>query len=182
MARRALAARPTIFGEDTLGWALHQAGRPGQALPHARAAVRLGTADGLLWYHLAAVEADLGLSAAARGHLAEALEITPYLTLRDLPAALALAERLRRPPRRTAAGESAILAPRRRPGRPWPSLLLVAGGGRAARPSAGQLHRQPLQRAPGPARPARPRPRRRHGRDPRLPGPPTIDGDGTTAR
>jgi tetratricopeptide (TPR) repeat protein len=94
MARRALADRPTIYAQDTLGWALRQTGRARQALPHARAAVRLGTRDGLLWYHLAAVEADLGMTAAARRHLAEAFEITPFLTVRDQPAALALAGRL----------------------------------------------------------------------------------------
>ncbi len=103
MARRALAERPTIYGEDTFGWALRQAGRPRQALPHARAAVRLGTRDAVLWYHLAAVEADLGMTAAARRHLAEAFEISPYLTVRDQPSALALAGRLRLPaPSRTS--------------------------------------------------------------------------------
>jgi tetratricopeptide (TPR) repeat protein len=103
MARRALAGRPTIHASDALGWALRQAGKPRQALPHARAAVRLGTRDALLWYHLAAVEADLGMTAAARRHLAEAFEISPYLTVRDQPAALALAGRLRLPaPSRTS--------------------------------------------------------------------------------
>jgi tetratricopeptide (TPR) repeat protein len=94
MARRALAGRPTIYAQDTLGWALRQAGRPGQALAHARAAVRLGTRDALLWYHLAATEADLGRTAAARRHLAEAFRISPSLTVRDRPNALALAGRL----------------------------------------------------------------------------------------
>jgi tetratricopeptide (TPR) repeat protein len=103
MARRALAERPTIYAADTLGWALRQAGRPRQALVHARAAVRLGTRDALLWYHLAAVEADLGMTVAARRHLAEAFEISPHLTVRDQPAALALAGRLRLPaPSRTS--------------------------------------------------------------------------------
>ena len=103
MARRALADRPTIYASDTLGWALRQAGQPGQALPHARAAVRLGTRDGLLWYHLAAVEADLGMTTAARRHLAEAFAISPYLTVRDQPHALALAGRLHLPaPSRTS--------------------------------------------------------------------------------
>jgi tetratricopeptide (TPR) repeat protein len=103
MARRALAERPTIYAQDTVGWALRQAGRPRQALAHARAAVRLGTRDAVLWYHLAAVEADLGLTAAARRHLAEAFAINPYLTVRDRPAALALAGRLQLPaPSRTS--------------------------------------------------------------------------------
>jgi len=104
MARRALAERPTINAADTLGWALRQAGRPAQALLHARAAVRLGTRDAMLWYHLAAVEADLGRTAAARRHLAEAFAISPYLTVRDRQRALALAGRLHLPaPSRTSS-------------------------------------------------------------------------------
>ena len=94
MARAALAVRPTIFAEDTLGWALRQAGRPAEALPHARAAVRLGTADALLWYHLATVESDLGQLDEARGHLATAFSTNPHLTVRDLPVARDLAARL----------------------------------------------------------------------------------------
>jgi tetratricopeptide (TPR) repeat protein len=94
LARSALTARPTIYADDVLGWALRQARDPTAALPHARAAVRLGTADALLWYHLAAVEADLGLSAQAAADLAHALALNPHLTLRDLPLAQALAHRL----------------------------------------------------------------------------------------
>jgi len=94
LARTGLAQRPTVFAEDSLGWALRQAGRPEEALPHARAAVRLGTADALLWYHLAVVEADLGQTGAARTDLARALSINRHLTVRDLPAATALASRL----------------------------------------------------------------------------------------
>jgi tetratricopeptide (TPR) repeat protein len=97
MARRVMAERPTIFTADALGWALRQAGRAREALPHAKAAVRLGTRDALLWYHLAATEADLGMTAAARRHLATAFDINPYLTVRDRPAALALAGRLHVP-------------------------------------------------------------------------------------
>jgi tetratricopeptide (TPR) repeat protein len=97
MARRALAERPTILAADALGWALRQAGRAREALPHSRAAVRLGTRDALLWYHLAATEADLGLTAAAHRDLAKAFAINPYLTVRDRPAALALAGRLHVP-------------------------------------------------------------------------------------
>jgi hypothetical protein len=37
------------------------------------------------------------MTAAARRHLAEAFAITPYLTVRDQPAALALAGRLHLP-------------------------------------------------------------------------------------
>ena len=94
MAIAAHAARPTVFASDTLAWSLRQAGRPEEALPHARAAVRLGTADGLLWYHLATIEADLGMAGPAREHLARALDVSPHLTIRDLPPARELAGRL----------------------------------------------------------------------------------------
>ena len=97
MARRAMAERRTIFAADALGWALRQAGRAREALPPAKAAVRLGTRDALLWYHLAVTEADLGMTAAARRDLATAFAINPYLTVRDRPAALALAGRLNVP-------------------------------------------------------------------------------------
>jgi tetratricopeptide (TPR) repeat protein len=77
-----------------MGWALRQAGRPDEALPHARAAVRLGTADALLWYHLAATEADVGQLDAAHADLAKALAVNPAISVRDLHAARDLAARL----------------------------------------------------------------------------------------
>ena len=58
------------------------------------AAVRLGTENALLWYHLAIVEADLGRTADARAHLTRAFGIDPHISVRDLPAARALATRL----------------------------------------------------------------------------------------
>jgi tetratricopeptide (TPR) repeat protein len=94
LARAAVRERPTIFASDTLGWALRQAGRAREALPHARAAVRLGTGDAQLWYHLASVEADLGQRTAARRNLARALALNPHLTVRDLPDARRLAASL----------------------------------------------------------------------------------------
>jgi tetratricopeptide (TPR) repeat protein len=94
MARAAQVTRPTVFADDTLAWALRQAGQPAEALAHAQAAVRLGTADALFWYHLATIEADLGRVDDARDHLARALSTTPHLTVRDLPAARDLAARL----------------------------------------------------------------------------------------
>ena len=93
-AEAALIARPTIFAEDALAWALLGAGRSSEALPHATAAVRLGTEHALLWYHLAVIETETGRLADARAHLARAFAIDPHLSVRDLPAAQALATRL----------------------------------------------------------------------------------------
>src|SRR4029453_6860258 len=98
LARAAMRQRPTIFAEDTLGWALRQAGRAREALPHARAAVRLGTQDPPLWSPPASVEAGLGRTAAARAHLGRAFALNPYLTVRDLPDARRLARTLAPPP------------------------------------------------------------------------------------
>ncbi len=93
-ARTALAQRPTVFGEDALGWALRQAGHADEALGHARAAVRLRTGDALLWWHLARTEADLGMTDDARRDLATAFSVNAYLSVRDLPPATALAAEL----------------------------------------------------------------------------------------
>lgn len=101
LARQALAARPTVYGHDVLGWALREAGQPAAALPEADAALTLGTRDAMLYYHRAAIEADLGHRAAAASDLRTAFSISPALmsssalsSVRDLPLARALAARL----------------------------------------------------------------------------------------
>ncbi|MGI8697890.1 MAG: hypothetical protein ACR2J0_01920, partial [Mycobacteriales bacterium] len=101
LARAALANRPTIYGHDAVGWALRQTGSPAAALPAANAALALGTRDALLYYHRAAIEADLGMRAAAGRDLRTAFSISPALmsesalaSIRDLPVARALAGRL----------------------------------------------------------------------------------------
>jgi len=101
MAREALAGRPTVYGHDTLAWALRQAGSPARALPEADAALALGTRDAVLYYHRAAIRADLGRRSAAAADLRTAFSIcpallssSPSLSIRDLSAARALARRL----------------------------------------------------------------------------------------
>ena len=101
LARLALANRPTIYGHDALGWALRQARSPAAALPEANAALVLGTRDALLYYHRAAIEADLGMRAAAGRDLRTAFSISPALmsesalaSIRDLPIARSLARKL----------------------------------------------------------------------------------------
>ena len=94
LARAAYAARPTIYAADVLGWALRQAGRPAEALGWADRALRFGTRDAALYWHRAATAADLGRTAQARRDLATAYAINPVWSLRDAPAARALAARL----------------------------------------------------------------------------------------
>lgn len=94
-ARKTYALRRGVFAEDALGWALHAAGRDAEALPHARAARRLGTRSALLRYHLGAIEFALGRRMAARRDLAAALAINPHFSTLHAPAARAMLGRLR---------------------------------------------------------------------------------------
>jgi tetratricopeptide (TPR) repeat protein len=86
-ARRAYAQRPGIVAEDALAWALHGAGRDAEALPHARAAQRLGTRSATLRYHLGMISHALGDRAAARRDLTAALAINPHFSVLDVPVA-----------------------------------------------------------------------------------------------
>jgi tetratricopeptide (TPR) repeat protein len=94
-ARKTYAVRRGVFAEDALAWALHAAGRDAEALPHARAAQRLGTRSALLRYHLGAIEFALGDRAAARRDLTAALAINPHFSPLHAPAARAMLGRLR---------------------------------------------------------------------------------------
>jgi len=95
LARRAYAARPdNVFAADALAWALHRAGQGQEAVALARDATRLGTADGLLRSHAAAVFAAHGDDRAAREELTAALALGPLLSPTAQRDAEALAGRL----------------------------------------------------------------------------------------
>ena len=83
MTQQALAANDQLIGAKAWQSAIisYKSG----------AAVRLGTQQALLWYHLAVIDADLGRTADARAHLTRAFGIDPHISVRDLPAAQALA-------------------------------------------------------------------------------------------
>jgi Flp pilus assembly protein TadD len=87
LARRARAARPSIYGDDALAWALARAGRCDEAVPLARQALRLGTEDGLLFFHLGYAEGCAGNRSAMRGAYARALEVNPAFSVRWAPVA-----------------------------------------------------------------------------------------------
>jgi tetratricopeptide (TPR) repeat protein len=89
LARRARADRPSIYGDDALGWALARAGHCGEALPWAHRALRLGTQDPLLWFHLGYAQGCAGDRAAMRDAYARALELSPQFSVRWAPVALA---------------------------------------------------------------------------------------------
>jgi tetratricopeptide (TPR) repeat protein len=89
LARRARAERPSIYGDDALGWSLARAGRCVQALPWAHRALRLGTQDPLLWFHLGYAEGCAGNQSAMREAYVRALELSPKFSVRWAPVALA---------------------------------------------------------------------------------------------
>jgi tetratricopeptide (TPR) repeat protein len=86
-AGAAVKRRPSVLAADAYGWALHAAGRDREALPYAKSALRLGTRNALLRYHLGAIEAALGQTAAARSDLAAALAQNPNFHVLHAPRA-----------------------------------------------------------------------------------------------
>jgi tetratricopeptide (TPR) repeat protein len=94
LARKALAFRPSIYGHDSLAWALYSAGKCREALPQAMLANRLGTIDPQLSWHLGAIAACAGKPEVARAALERALRRTPRFHPLDAPAARRLLERL----------------------------------------------------------------------------------------
>ncbi len=94
LARKALAFRPSIYGHDSLAWALYSAGKCGQALPQAMLANRLGTIDPELSWHLGAIAACAGKPGVARAALTKALARTPHFHPLDAPAAQRLLQEL----------------------------------------------------------------------------------------
>ena len=94
-ARAQYAKRPdNVQAQDTLAWTLHLAGRSDEALPYARAALRLGSADPLMLYHAGAIAAAAGERVEARGYLRAALAHNPHFHPRYAPAAQALLKEL----------------------------------------------------------------------------------------
>ena len=89
LARRARAARPSIYGDDALAWALARAGRCAEALPLATRALRLGTQDPLLYFHRGYAEGCAGNLDAMRASFTRALELNPAFSVRWAPVARA---------------------------------------------------------------------------------------------
>lgn len=90
-ARAAYAARPTIYGADTLAWALYRAGNYAEAWKFSTEARRLGTQDALLAYHAGMIALALDDYAQARHLLETALAQNPYfspLYVKEAQAAL----------------------------------------------------------------------------------------------
>ncbi len=86
-ARSAFAVRPTVFGADTLAWALHAAGMDAEAAQYADQAVRLETGSSLLLYHAGVIAAANGETDLARDRLERALALNPDFSPLHAPRA-----------------------------------------------------------------------------------------------
>ncbi len=86
-ARLGRAERPSIDGDDVLGWALARNGRCAEALPHSERALRLGTQDALKFFHRGMIERCLGHRTAARAWFGRALALNPHFSVLWSPTA-----------------------------------------------------------------------------------------------
>jgi len=77
IAEIGLRTRPFIDMQDAYAWALHRAGRDGDAISAMNQALALGTRNPLFEFHAGMIEFALGNTDAARQHLAAALAINP---------------------------------------------------------------------------------------------------------
>ena len=87
LARRARAERPSIYGDDALGWALARAGRCRDAVRWLDRALRLGTKDALLYFHRGYAAGCAGDRRAMRAWYRRALEQSPAFSVRWAPVA-----------------------------------------------------------------------------------------------
>ena len=83
--------RPSIDGDDVLGWALARTGHCGEALHYSRLALRLGTQDALKFFHRGMIERCLGNQADARAWFRRALDLNPRFSVLWAPVAQRLA-------------------------------------------------------------------------------------------
>ncbi len=81
------ARRHSTLVEDAYAWALHVNGRDAEALPHATAALHLGTRSALFYYHRGIIEKALGMKASAVKDLQAALRLNPHFSFLQAPDA-----------------------------------------------------------------------------------------------
>jgi tetratricopeptide (TPR) repeat protein len=87
LARSGYADRPSIFGDDVLGWALALNSRCSEALPYAERSLRLGTQDALKLFHRGWILECLGRRDAARADYRRALALNPHFSILWAPVA-----------------------------------------------------------------------------------------------
>jgi tetratricopeptide (TPR) repeat protein len=92
LARLAQRERPSIDGDDVLAWALERSGRCSEALSYSRRALRLGTLDGLKFFHRGMIERCLGHSRESTRWFRRALALNPHFSVLWAPVAQRVAD------------------------------------------------------------------------------------------
>ena len=87
LARKGYVDRPSIFGDDVLGWVLARNGRCGEALVYSNRSLRLGTQDALKFFHRGWIAACLGNRTAAASWYRRALALNPRFSVLWAPVA-----------------------------------------------------------------------------------------------
>jgi Flp pilus assembly protein TadD len=87
LARKARADRPSVYGDDALGWALARAGHCREAVQWSQRSLRLGTQDALLWFHRGYAAGCAGDTAGMRTWYGRALALNPHFSIRFAPLA-----------------------------------------------------------------------------------------------
>ena len=80
-------ARPSIYGDDALGWALARAGRCDEAVRWSQRSLRLGTRDALLWFHRGYAAGCAGDAPGMKRWYRKALALNPHFSVRFAPLA-----------------------------------------------------------------------------------------------
>jgi tetratricopeptide (TPR) repeat protein len=86
-ARLGHAERPSVDGDDVLGWALARNGRCAEALGYSQRSLRLGTQDALKFFHRGWTAACLGDHAGAATWYRRALALNPRFSVLWTPVA-----------------------------------------------------------------------------------------------
>lgn len=86
-ARIAQRDRPSVDGNDVLGWALYRTGRCEEARGYSRRALQLGTRDALKFFHRGMIERCLGNRVASNSWLRRALDLSPRFSVLWAPVA-----------------------------------------------------------------------------------------------
>jgi tetratricopeptide (TPR) repeat protein len=81
LARKGYEERPSILGDDVVGWALARNGQCRAALPWSKRALRLGTQDPVKLFHRGYIAACLADHATAHTYYARALALNPNFSL-----------------------------------------------------------------------------------------------------
>src|SRR5207248_5179203 len=87
LARIGRRDRPSIDGDDVLGWTLYRNDRCAAALPYSEHALRLGTQDALKFFHRGMIERCLRHTRASRVWLEKALALNPHFSVLWAPVA-----------------------------------------------------------------------------------------------